>query len=141
MLGGEVYVIFWVGEVWLFAPLADEGVCILVVADGAGLVGEVGDVEEEVALLCGGVFGEGIELGDFLVDGADFCLDVGGVFAFGFELADLLGGAFALCLKFLLCGFRGAAGVIAGEDFVDEFPVIAAASLETMFLRPLRFPE
>ena len=87
-------------------------------------------MEEEVGLALGGGFGLGVQAGDLVVDAADFGFDRRGVLALRFEDADLLRGGFALVLELLFGGFRGAAGFIAGESLVDEFPMVAAAEFE-----------
>lgn len=132
MGGGEIDVVFGMGEGRFFAPFADDGIGVLVGTEGAGFVGEIGDVEEEIRLTGGGDFGEGLEPGDFLVDGADFRFDGGGVFALGFEAADLFGNGFALVLEFLPGGLGGAPGFIAGKDLIDELPVVPAAGFEAL---------
>ena len=108
------------------------GLAGLVAADGAGFVGEVRDVEQQIVLLGGGVFGLHVECGDLFVDGADLGLDGGGVLALGLELADLLGNGFPRALELLFGGLQRTAGLVAGEHVVDEFPMIAAPGFEAI---------
>ena len=132
VLEGELDVVLRLGEVGLGSPFADDRVGRLVAADRAGFVGEVRDVEQQVVLLGGGVLRLHVERGDLLVDGADLGLDGGGVLALGLEHADLLGNGFPRVLELLLGGFQRAAGLVAGEHVVDEFPVVAAPGFEAV---------
>ena len=51
VLLGEFDVILGCGDFRLGPPLADDGVCGLIGADGTSVVGEVRDVEKQVGLL------------------------------------------------------------------------------------------
>ncbi len=114
-------------DVGFAAPLADDRVGALVRAGRAGVVREVGDVEQQAVLLGGGILGAHVQRGDPLVDGADLGLDGGGVLALGLEHADLFGNGFPLVLELLFVGLGLAARLVAGEHGGDEFPVVAAA--------------
>ena len=132
MLQRQFDVVLGLGKGGLFAPLAHHGVGGFVGAGRAGIVGEVWDVEQEVALLGGGILGLHIQGGDLLVDAAHLGLDGGSVLALGLEHADLLGNRFALVLQLLLVGLGVATGFIAGEHGVHEFPMVAATELEAV---------
>ena len=132
VLEGELDVVLRLGEIGLVPPLADNRIGRFIGADGAGFVGEIWDIEQQIILLGGGVVRLRVERGDLLVDGADLGLDSGGVLALGFEHADLLGNRFPRVLELLFGGFKRPAGLVAGEHFVDKFPVVAAAGFEAV---------
>ena len=68
--------------------------------------------------------------GNLVVDGAHLRLDRRAVLALRFHQPDLLGDRLALVLEFLLRGLEGTPRLIAGQHFVDQFPMIPAASLQ-----------
>src|SRR5690606_7821030 len=88
------------------------------------------NVHQQILLARRGGIGVGVVGGDLFVDRADLGLDGGGVLALALEDADLLGDLLALGLEALLFGLGAAAGFVAGEDVVDEGPVVAPAGLE-----------
>lgn len=102
-------------------------------SDGALVVGEVGEVEEEVGLASSGLGGFVVEGFDLVADFFDFGFDGGRIFAVGAEEADFFGGGFPLGLKGLFFGFVEASGFVAGEDFVDEGGEFGVPSGESFF--------
>lgn len=115
------------------APAADFGVFFGGGADGTGVVGEVREGEEEIALLGVGGVGFDADFVDAGADAADFGFFGGGVFAVFAADADFFGEAIAVALELLAFGLGGAAGGVDGEDLVDERSERGVAGGEALF--------
>ena len=98
------------------APGLFELVGVLVLADGDGVVGQVGKLLEECSHLEIGFDCAGLEGGDAVFEGGRLECYGGRVFAFAFEATDLLRESVALGLEGLDLSDSGAAcGVELGE--------------------------
>ena len=110
--------------------LAD--VVVLGLAEGDGVLWEVGEVDEERAELVVGGAGGGFESLGLRFEGVGLLADGGGVGAFAFELAELGRKGVALGFEGFSLGDGGAAlGVQSGE--VGEGRGVSAAGAQFFF--------
>ena len=119
---------FW-GEVErrFGSPDADFWVCGGVFSERRVGVGEVGEMEKDLALILFAGSGLGIEGGDFVADATDLGFDFGGIFTARFLSADFFADPLAIGLEMLESGFDCSAFGIDGEDGVNFQVGIAAA--------------
>ena len=132
-LFAEFYVIERVRDLRLFAPRFDDGILARIVADGRGVVREIGKAEQHRALRVFGFSRLAIQLADFLADGADVRLDFARVLALTLLRADLLGNAFAVALQALEFRLAPPPGRVDFEHGVDLQMERAAARGEALF--------
>ena len=90
-------------------------------------MGEVGEMEKDLALIFFAGGGLGVERGDFVADPADLGFDFGGIFTARFLSADFFADPLAIGLEMLESGFDCSAFGIDGEDGVNFQVSIAAA--------------